>query len=133
ELEFSERCARSLEQLILKEGADTVGAFIAEPLMASGGCIVPPQGYYEKVQEVLRAYDVLFIADEFICGFGRTGEMFGCDTFGITPDMNTVAKQLSAAYQPIAALMINEKIYAAVADRSDEVGTFAHGFTYGGH
>ncbi|WP_424629872.1 aspartate aminotransferase family protein [Bradyrhizobium sp. SYSU BS000235] len=133
EEEFATRCAESLEQLILREGPDTVGAFFAEPLMASGGCVVPPPTYYEKIQAVLRKYDVLFIADEVICGFGRTGNMFGCETFGIKPDMISMAKQLSAAYQPISALMINEKLYRAIASESGTIGTFGHGFTYGGH
>jgi 4-aminobutyrate---pyruvate transaminase len=130
---FATRCAESLEQLILREGPDTIGAFIAEPLMASGGCIVPPPTYYEKIQTVLRKYDILLIADEVICGFGRLGTMFGCEIFGMKPDMMTMAKQLSAAYQPISALMINEKIYAAIRSQSGTIGTFGHGFTYGGH
>jgi 4-aminobutyrate--pyruvate transaminase len=133
EEEFATRCADSLEQLILREGPDTVGAFFAEPLMASGGCIVPPPTYYEKIQAVLRKYDILLIADEVICGFGRTGNMFGCESFGIEPDMISMAKQLSAAYQPISALMINEKVYRAIASESGAIGTFGHGFTYGGH
>ena len=130
---FATRCAESLEQLILREGPETIGAFIAEPLMASGGCIVPPPTYYEKIQIVLRKYDILLIADEVICGFGRLGTMFGSEIFGMKPDMMTMAKQLSAAYQPISALMINEKIYAAIRSQSGTIGTFGHGFTYGGH
>src|SRR4029077_13060001 len=89
--------------------------------------------YYEKIQAVLRRHDILFVADEVICGFGRTGNMFGCETFGISPDMMAMAKQLSAAYQPISALMINEKIYRALVSESEKIGTFGHGFTYGGH
>jgi 4-aminobutyrate--pyruvate transaminase len=130
---FAARCARSLEELIEREGADTIGAFFAEPIMVSGGCIVPPPTYYEKIQAVLKKHDILLIADEVICGFGRTGAMFGCETFGIKPDMITMAKQLSAAYQPISALMINEKTYRAVVSESAAIGTFGHGFTYGGH
>ena len=133
EEEFATRCADSLERMIQEEGADTIAAFFAEPLMASGGCIVPPPTYYEKIQAVLRKYDDLLIADEVICGFGRTGNMFGCESFGIEPDMISMAKQLSAAYQPIAALMINEKIYSAIREESEKIGTFGHGFTYGGH
>jgi 4-aminobutyrate---pyruvate transaminase len=133
EEEFATRCTKSLEQLIEKEGADTIGAFIAEPILASGGCIVPPRTYYEKIQAVLAKHDILFIADEVICGFARTGNMFGCETFGIKPDMMTMAKQLSAAYQPISALMINEKIYRALVSESEKIGVFGHGFTYGGH
>ncbi|MBV8429321.1 MAG: aspartate aminotransferase family protein [Hyphomicrobiales bacterium] len=133
EEEFATRCASSLEQLIEKEGADTIGAFIAEPILVSGGCIVPPSTYYDKMQAVLAKHDILFIADEVICGFARTGNMFGCETFGIRPDMMTMAKQLSAAYQPISALMINEKIYRALVNESEKIGVFGHGFTYGGH
>ena len=130
---FAARCARSLEELIEREGADTIAAFFAEPIMVSGGCIVPPPNYYEKIQAVLKKHDILLIADEVICGFGRTGAMFGCETFDIRPDMISVAKQLSAAYQPISALMINEKIYSALVSESAKIGTFGHGFTYSGH
>ena len=133
EEEFASRCARSLEELIEKEGADTIGAFFAEPVLASGGCIIPPRTYYEKVQAILRKHDILFIADEVICGFARTGNMFGCETFAIVPDMMSMAKQLSASYQPISALMINEKVYRALVSESEKIGTFGHGFTYGGH
>jgi 4-aminobutyrate--pyruvate transaminase len=133
EEDFATRCAASLEALILREGPETVGAFIAEPVMVSGGCITPPRGYFEKVQAVLRKYDVLLIADEVICGFGRTGNMFGTETYRLRPDMMTMAKQLSAAYLPISAIMINEKVYRATVQESEKIGTFGHGFTYGGH
>ncbi|MCK1597041.1 aspartate aminotransferase family protein [Bradyrhizobium sp. 164] len=131
--DFATRCADALDQLIQKEGPDTIAAFFAEPLMASGGCIVPPPTYYEKIQAVLRKYEILLIADEVICGFARTGNMFGSETFAMKPDIITMAKQLSAAYQPIAAVMINEKVYAAIREASGRIGTFGHGFTYGGH
>jgi 4-aminobutyrate--pyruvate transaminase len=133
EEEFASRCAASLEALIEREGADTIGAFFAEPIMVSGGCVVPPPTYFDKIQAVLKKHDILLIADEVICGFGRTGAMFGCETFGLKPDMISMAKQLSAAYLPISALMINEKIYRAVTAESEKIGTFGHGFTYGGH
>ena len=133
EEQFASRCAASLEQMIETEGPETIGAFFAEPLMASGGCIVPPPTYYEKIQAVLRRHDILLIADEVICGFGRLGTMFGCESFGMKPDMISMAKQLSAAYQPISALMINEKVYQALVQESEKIGTFGHGFTYGGH
>ncbi|MBX5194739.1 aspartate aminotransferase family protein [Rhizobium sp. NZLR10] len=133
EEEFATRCANALEQMILAEGPETIGAFFAEPLMASGGCIVPPPTYYEKIQAILKKYDVLLIADEVICGFGRLGTMFGSESFGLQPDMIVMAKQLSAAYQPISALMINEKIHSAVVAESEKIGTFGHGFTYSGH
>jgi len=130
---FSQRMADNLEAMILAEGPETVAAFFAEPVMVSGGVIVPPAGYFEKIQAVLRRYDVLLVADEVICGFGRTGNMFGSETFGMQPDMISVAKQLSAAYMPISALMINERIAEALVDQSRKIGTFSHGFTYGGH
>lgn len=133
EEEFATRCAGSLEALILQEGPETVGAFIAEPVMVSGGCILPPRTYFDQVQKILRKYDVLLIVDEVICGFGRTGNMFGAETYQLQPDMMTMAKQLSAAYQPISAIMINEKIYRAAVLESEKIGTFGHGFTYGGH
>ena len=133
EEDFATRCAESLEALILREGSETVGAFIAEPVMVSGGCLLPPRTYFEKIQKVLRKYDILLIADEVICGFGRTGNMFGTETYQLQPDMLTMAKQLSAAYQPISAIMINEKLYRATVLESEKIGTFGHGFTFGGH
>jgi len=133
EEDFSTRLAASLEKLILDEGPETIAAFIAEPVMGAGGVIVPPKGYFEKVQAVLRKYDVLFIADEVICGFGRTGKMFGTETFDLKPDIMTMAKALSSAYLPIGAVLISDPIYQALADESNKIGTFAHGFTYSGH
>jgi 4-aminobutyrate--pyruvate transaminase len=99
----------------------------------AGGVIVPPAGYFPRIQQVLRKYDVLMIADEVICGFGRTGEMFGCDTFGIEPDIMTVAKALSSAYMPISATIVSDKIADTIARHSGKLGIFAHGFTYAGH
>lgn len=133
EEDFATRCAESLEQLILKEGPDTIGAFFAEPVMGAGGVITPPRTYFEKIQKVLKKYDVLFLADEVICGFGRTGNMFAVETYKLQPDMITIAKQLSSGYLPISALMINEKMYQAMVKESEKIGLFAHGFTYGGH
>ena len=133
EEEFATRCAESLEQMIQRQGPDTIAAFFAEPVMVSGGCIVPPPTYYEKIQVILRKYDILLVVDEVICGFGRTGNMFGTETFDLQPDIITMAKQLSAAYQPIAAVMINERVYSALRSSSGKIGTFGHGFTYGGH
>jgi 4-aminobutyrate--pyruvate transaminase len=130
---FASRMAANLEALILAEGPETVAAFFAEPVMVSGGVIVPPASYFEKIQAVLRKYDVLLVADEVICGFGRTGNMFGSETYGLQPDMISMAKQLSAAYMPISALMINERLAGALVDQSRKIGTFSHGFTYGGH
>jgi len=133
EVEFSNRMAAALETLIQAEGPDTIAAFFAEPVMGAGGAVLPPRGYFEKVQAVLRKYDILFVADEVICGFARTGEMWGCQTFGIQPDMVTSAKALSAAMQPISAVLVSERIHAAMLAQSDKLGNFAHGYTYAGH
>jgi len=131
--DFATRLAENLEKRILEEGPDTVAAFIAEPIMGAGGVIVPPPTYFEKVQEVLRRHDVLFVADEVICGFWRTGNFWGSQTFGIRPDILTCAKALSAAFLPISAVMVNERVYEALEAESDRIGTFGHGFTYSGH
>jgi 4-aminobutyrate--pyruvate transaminase len=133
EAQFVDRIVGNLESMILREGPDTVAAFWAEPVLGSGGVIVPPKDYYRKVQEVLRRYDILFVADEVICGFGRLGYMFGSQAFDLKPDMIIVAKGLSSGYQPISALMVNERVYTALADASDKFGVFGHGFTYSGH
>jgi 4-aminobutyrate--pyruvate transaminase len=130
---FAARLAVELERLILREGPDTIGAFIAEPVMGAGGVIVPPATYFEEIQPVLKKYDVLLIADEVITGFGRTGAMFGCRRFGIEPDLITVAKGLSAGYMPIGGVLIAEPIYQAMLEQSRKIGTFGHGFTYSGH
>lgn len=130
---FSQRLVNNLEQLIIQENPETVGAFIAEPVMGAGGVIVPPIGYFEGVQKVLKKYDILFIVDEVICGFGRTGNMFGCETFNLQPDIMSVAKALSSSYLPISATLISQAIYDKIAEQSDEVGVFAHGVTYSGH
>jgi 4-aminobutyrate--pyruvate transaminase len=132
--DYATRLARDLEQRILEEGPDTVMAFMAEPVTGGGGVVIPPSTYYEKVQSVLRRYDVLFLADEVITGFGRTGNLFGCDTCGIEPDSMTLAKGLSSAYQPIAALALSGEIYEGLVAGSDAAGGyFAHGATYSGH
>jgi 4-aminobutyrate--pyruvate transaminase len=133
EEQFSTRMAAALEELIEREGPDTIAAFFAEPVMGAGGAILPPEGYFQKVQEVLRKYDILFVADEVICGFARTGAMWGSETYGIVPDMLTSAKALSAAMQPISAVLVNERVHEAMLAQSDSLGNFAHGFTYAGH
>lgn len=130
---FATRMADNLEKRILEEGPETVAAFIAEPVMGAGGVIPPPAAYFDKVQPILKKYDVLFIADEVICGFGRTGNMWGSQTYGLVPDMVTMAKAISAGYLPIAATMFNEKIYQGLRRGSSEIGLFGHGFTYTGH
>ena len=133
EEDFASRCAQALEDMILEEGADTVAAFIAEPVMGAGGVLIPPKTYFEKIQAVLKKHDVLMIADEVICGFCRTGNMWGSQTMDMRPDMITCAKALSASYLPISALMITDAIYQAIADQSAELGIFGHGGTYAGH
>jgi 4-aminobutyrate--pyruvate transaminase len=133
EEEFATRLAAELEELILREGPETVAAFIAEPIMGAGGAIVPPATYFPKIQAVLTKYDVLFIADEVICGFGRLGEMFGSTALDIKPDTMSVAKALTSAYMPLGAVLINEDMYQAMLDESRKIGTFGHGFTYSGH
>ena len=134
EAQFVERITANLEQLIIDEGPDTIAAFIAEPITGASGVIVPPEGYYQKVQAILKKYDILFWADEVINGFGRTGKTFGCETMGIdAPDQMTFAKQLSSAYFPISASVISGKLYEPMVAASDEVGVFGHGYTYSGH
>jgi len=130
---YADRLAAELEALIQHEGPDTIGAFIAEPVMGAGGVIVPPAGYFERVQRVLARHDILFIADEVICGFGRTGQMFGSQTFGIRPDILTCAKMLTSGYQPMSAMMVTPTIYEALVRQSEKLGVFGHGFTYSGH
>jgi L-2,4-diaminobutyrate transaminase len=133
ETEFSARRAAELEALILAEDPDTVGAFIAEPLPGTGGILPPPAGYWPAIMAVLKRYDILMIADEVVCGFGRLGTPFGCHMYGIEPDLITVAKGLTSAYVPLSAAIVGEKVYAAMAAGADRVGTFSHGYTYSGH
>ena len=133
EAQFTDRLAHTLEQQIIAEGPDTIAAFIAEPVMGAGGVLIPPVNYFEKVQAVLSKYDILIICDEVICGFARTGQMFGSQTFNAQPDLMTIAKQLSSAYLPIGGVMLSEKVYDALVTGSDRHGMFGSGNTYGGH
>lgn len=133
ERDFAARLAGALDDLIQREGPDTIAAFIAEPLMGAGGVIAPPETYFDRVQAVLGKYDILFIADEVITGFGRLGHLFGSQAFGLKPDTVTLAKALTSAYAPLGAVTISEPVYQAMLDESRKVGAFAHGFTYGGH
>ncbi len=133
EEKFSDRMAANLEALIQREGPDTIAAFFGEPVQGGGGAITPPRGYWPAVQAVLKRHDILLVADEVICGFGRTGAMWGCETYGIEPDMISCAKQLSAAYQPISALLIGSRVHEALLEGSRRHGSFGHGYTYGGH
>lgn len=131
--EFVNRLLQNLERLIHEEGADTIAAFVAEPLMGAGGVIVPPQGYLPRVQALLKEHDIFLWADEVICGFGRTGNDFGSTTMGIKPDLMSFAKQLSSAYVPISAAVIPGTMYDAMAEQSSGIGVFGHGYTYTGH
>lgn len=131
--QFEDRLVLEVKTLIEALGPDTIAAFFAEPVMGAGGVIVPPENYFRKLQPILKAHDILFVADEVICGFGRTGNMFGSETFGITPDLMTIAKQLSSAYLPIAGLLMSDEFYNVMADHSAKLGTLGMGYTYGGH
>ena len=133
EEEFVARLLKNLQQLIHDEGADTIVAFVAEPIMGAGGVVVSPQGYLPQVQSLLNENDIFLWADEVICGFGRTGSDFGSTTMGIQPDIMSLAKQLSSAYVPISAAVIPGAMYEAMIDQSAEVGVFGHGYTYTGH
>jgi 4-aminobutyrate--pyruvate transaminase len=130
---FASRLAANLEKLVEKEGADTIAAFIAEPVMGAGGVIVPPATYFEKVQPILKKHDILLIADEVICGFGRTGQMWGSQTYGIDPDIVVCAKALTGAYVPFSATMVSARVYEPIAEHSAKLGTFGHGYTYSAH
>ena len=133
EEEFSTRLAAELDEMIEKEGPDTVAAFIAEPVMGAGGALIPPAGYFAKIQAVCDRHDVLFIADEVITGFGRLGHMWGSQAFGIRPDTISFAKAVTSAYLPLGGVMVNEAVYQALLDESRKIGLFAHGYTYSGH
>lgn len=127
--EFGIWAAEQLEKKILELGVDNVGAFIAEPIQGAGGVIVPPETYWPKIKEILDKYDILFVADEVICGFGRTGEWFGSDFYGLKPDMMTIAKGLTSGYIPMGGLIVRDEVVAVLNDGGD----FNHGFTYSGH
>lgn len=133
EEDFATRLAQELEELILKEGPDTVAGFIAEPVMGAGGVIPPPRTYFEKVLPICEKYDLYVISDEVICGFGRLGTMFGCEKFDFKPHGMSVAKALSSAYLPIAGVLISQAMYETMLSESRKLGTFGHGFTYSGH
>ncbi|MGB3148883.1 MAG: aminotransferase [Paracoccaceae bacterium] len=130
---FVARRAAELEAMILAEGPETVAAFFAEPVQGAGGVLPPAKGYFDAIQPILRKYDILFVVDEVICGFGRTGNMFGADTYNLKPDLMTMAKALSASYQPISAVGMTQEVFEGIQELGDEKGSFGHGFTYGGH
>jgi L-2,4-diaminobutyrate transaminase len=133
EEDYSAVLAAELDALIVAEGPETVAAFIAEPAMGGGGMIPPPAGYFAAVQRVLRKHDVLFLADEVITGFGRLGTMFGCEQFGIEPDMVSIAKGLTSAYLPLSGAMVSDEIWQTFVAGSEQMGSFTHGYTYSGH
>ena len=118
ETEFTARMLQDLESLILKEGPETIAAFWGEPVMGAGGVLMPPAGYWEGVQAILNKYDILLVADEVICGFGRTGKMFACETFNIKPDVLVVSKQITSSYMPLSAILMNDRFYQPIADES---------------
>lgn len=133
EREFAQDCARKLEEMILAEGPDTVAAFIGEPVLGTGGIVPPPEGYWEAIQQVLAKYDVLLIADEVVCGFGRIGTDFGSHFYGMEPDLITVAKGLTSAYQPLSGVIVGDKVWRVLEQGTGEYGPIGHGWTYSGH
>ncbi len=130
EAEFGVYAARQLEHEIERLGADNIAAFIGEPLQGAGGVIIPPETYWPEVNRICREHDILLIADEVICGFGRTGQMFGSDTFGIKPDLMTLAKAITSGYLPLSAVMVGSRVAEVLIN---DTGEFYHGFTYSGH
>jgi 4-aminobutyrate--pyruvate transaminase len=131
--QFSARLAQSLDALIEREDPETIAAMIAEPVMGAGGAIVPPKGYFDAITNVLNKHDLPLIDDEVITGFGRTGEWFGCSTYGFEPESMSIAKALSSSYLPISAVVLSPELSEIIEDESGKIGTFGHGFTYGGH
>lgn len=130
---FSRQCAADLEALIEKEGPDTIGAFIAEPVLGTGGLIPPPEGYWDEIQAVLARHDVLLIADEVVCGFGRVGAAFGSTLYGMRPDLITVAKGLTSGYAPLSGVIVGDRVWEVLQRGSDAFGVFSHGYTYSAH
>jgi len=133
EAEFTQRLLAEAEEVILREGPETIAGFIGEPLMAAGGVMPPPEGYWKGIEALCRKHDILLIADEVINGFGRLGSSFGAVHYGFTPDIMVLSKQLTSSYMPLAAVVFSEKVYDAIADNTGKIGTFGHGFTASGH
>lgn len=131
--EFVSKLVADLERIIHEEGADTIAAMIMEPIMGAGGVIVPPPGYHAAVRAVLDEHDILLIADEVICGFGRLGYMFGCEAMDLRPDMITIAKGLTSAYFPLSGCMVSEPVWRTIVEGADKFGVFSHGYTYSAH
>lgn len=133
EAAFCDRMIQNLEQLIEREGGGTIAAFVAEPVMGTGGVLLPPQGYFEKIQQILDRHEILFIADEVITGFGRTGQWFGTGTYGLKPDIINMAKGITSAYFPVSATVVSEQMWRVLEEASSRMGAVMHGFTYSGH
>ena len=133
EAQWVAQLLQDFEKLIVTEGPDTIAAFIAEPIMAGGGVLMPPTGYFEGVQKILNKYDILFIADEVVTGFGRTGKMFGTETFNLQPDFITMAKGITSGYVPLSASFVSEKVWRVLVEGSKDAGAYGHGYTYSGH
>ncbi len=133
EADFTTQCVEALERLIEAEGADTIAAFIGEPVLGTGGIVPPPQGYWEAVQKVLRKHDILLIADEVVTGFGRLGSMFGSPVYGVEPDIMTIAKGLTSAYAPLSGSIVSDGVWKVLEDGTDQFGPFGHGWTYSAH
>ncbi len=133
EREFSARLAAELEQLIEREGPDTVAAFFAEPVMGAGGLIPPPEGYFEAIVPVLRKHDILLVLDEVVSGFGRLGTYWGSQSFGLEPDLVTAAKGVTSGYFPMSVCLLSQKVWGVIESESARAGPFAHGYTYSAH
>ncbi|UWQ05444.1 aspartate aminotransferase family protein [Aliiroseovarius crassostreae] len=133
EEQFVTHCAAELEALIEREGADTIAAFIGEPVLGTGGIVPPPAGYWEAIQAVLRKHDILLVADEVVTGFGRLGTMFGSDHYGMEPDIITIAKGLTSAYAPLSGSIVSDKVWSVLEQGTDENGPIGHGWTYSAH
>ncbi|SMX42668.1 aspartate aminotransferase family protein [Maliponia aquimaris] len=131
--QFTAHCAAELEALIAREGADTIAAFIGEPVLGTGGIVPPPPGYWDAIQQVLRKHDILLIADEVVTGFGRLGSMFGSDHYGMTPDLITIAKGLTSAYAPLSGSIVGDRMWKVLEQGTDENGPIGHGWTYSAH
>ena len=133
EEQFAQYCADQLEKLILAQGPETIAAFIGEPVLGTGGIVPPPKTYWQKIQAVLKKYDILLVADEVVTGFGRLGSMFGSDHYGIQPDLITIAKGLTSAYAPLSGVVVGEKVWKVLVEGSDKLGPIGHGWTYSAH
>ncbi len=131
--QFTAQCAADLEELIDREGADTIAGFIAEPMLGTGGIVPPPPGYWEAIQPILTKHDILLIADEVVTGFGRLGTMFGSPHYGMTPDIITIAKGLTSAYAPLSGSILSDKVWKVLEQGTDEYGPLGHGWTYSAH